>query len=381
MNKSHPFGLGWVPDLPDHRDKTFGKAMANSQVAPDVVLRGARSRSTQLTKPSEGVAHTFQGWQASQCALEEYLELKHGPAVRQKLEKAKAAAFGEARASRRTKTGARAVPSVSRPLLLDEPPPVSSLPPKVDLRPFMSPIEQQEKVSSCTSHAVIGLVEYLQIATKGEYVDGSRLFLYKTTRNLLQWSGDSGAYLRDTIKALRLFGVCPERYWEYDSDRIDDEPSTFCYSFAANYKSLSYYRIDNLIDIKRSLAQGYPVVLGFTCFESIFLDRVRRNGVIPYPQKNERNSGGHAVLAVGYIEPGVGIEKALADCGHLIIRNSWGPDWGAAGYGYLPYTYIHGSGEGVSPLSEDYWTMTRMEIPDLSDTQAAPFTINSTFPD
>jgi hypothetical protein len=379
MEKSHPFGLGWVPDLPDHRDKTFGKAVTNSQLERGV-RRSAQLRHKQAAKRT-GVAHTFEGWQTSQCAIEEYLTLKHGEAARLKLELAKAAAFGGGSPSRRARTSTRGTRPSSRPLLLDEPPLVSSLPPRVDLRQFMSPIEQQEQVSSCTAHAIIGLVEYLQIATKAEYVDGSRLFLYKTTRNLLQWNGDSGAYLRDTIKALRLFGVCPERYWEYDSERFDQEPSTFCYSFAANYKSLSYYRIDNLTDIKRSLAQGYPVALGFTCFESVFLDRVRRTGVIPYPQKNERNSGGHAVLAVGYIEPGAGPDKSLGDRGHLIIRNSWGTDWGASGYGYLPYAYIHGSGEGVPPLSQDYWTMTRMEIPELSDTQAAPFTMNFTLPD
>ena len=30
----------------------------------------------------------------------------------------------------------------------------------------------------------------------------SRLFLYKTTRNLLGWKGDSGAFIRSTFSAL-----------------------------------------------------------------------------------------------------------------------------------------------------------------------------------
>ncbi|HSB10676.1 MAG TPA: C1 family peptidase [Blastocatellia bacterium] len=379
MNKSHPFGLGWVPDLPDHRDKTFSKAVTDSRVERQAVPKPKKAGAQKASKTSEAAAHTFQGWQASQCALEEYVDMKHGERVRLNLELAKAAAFGAARSSRQIEADRRTPRPVSRPLLLDEPPPVSSLPPKVDLRPFLSPIEQQEQISSCTAHAIIGLVEYLQIATRAEYVDASRLFLYKATRNLLQWSGDSGAYLRETIKALRLFGVCPERYWEYDAEKLDDEPSTFCYSFAANYKSMSYYRMENLTDIKRSLAQGYPVALGFTCFESIFLDRVRRNGVISYPQKNERNSGGHAVLAVGYIEAEPGTRKVPGSSGSLIIRNSWGPNWGEAGYGYLPYAFIQGNAEDALPLSDDYWTMTRMEMPDLSDTQAAPFTMDSTF--
>jgi C1A family cysteine protease len=43
---------------------------------------------------------------------------------------------------------------------------------------------------------------------------------------------------------------------------------------------------------------------------------------------------GHAVLVVGY-------ENSLTPReGFLIIRNSWGSDWGVGGYGYLPYDYI-----------------------------------------
>jgi len=253
-------------------------------------------------------------------------------------------------------------------------PPQDKLPGRVDLRPFMSPVENQQQIGSCTAQAVIGLLEYLQIATRGEYVDASRLFLYKATRNLLQWKGDTGAYIRDTIKAVRLFGVCPERYWNYDTERYDVEPDQFCYAFAGNYKALSYYRLFDLTQIKQSLAQGYPVAFGFTCFQSLFLEEVGKTGVIPYPLKKERAEGGHAILAVGYIDPKSGGGKNPKDPGYLIIRNSWG-DWGRVGYGFLPYTFIHGNHMGTPALSEDYWTMTRMEIPELSDSQAAPFAL------
>ena len=35
--------------------------------------------------------------------------------------------------------------------------------------------------------------------------------------------------------ALRLLGAPPERYWPYDVDRFDEEPSAFCYSFAKEF--------------------------------------------------------------------------------------------------------------------------------------------------
>ena len=59
----------------------------------------------------------------------------------------------------------------------------------------------------------VGLYEYFERRAKGEYVDGSRLFVYKTSRNLLHWTGDSGSFIRTAMGALVLFGVPPEEYW------------------------------------------------------------------------------------------------------------------------------------------------------------------------
>ena len=89
------------------------------------------------------------------------------------------------------------------------------LPQKVDLRKWCSPIENQGGIGSCTAHAGVGLMEYYERRTTGKHLDASRLFLYKVTRQLLGFTGDDGAYLRSTMKALVLFGVPPEKYWPY----------------------------------------------------------------------------------------------------------------------------------------------------------------------
>jgi len=114
----------------------------------------------------------------------------------------------------------------------------------VDFRKWCSPVEDQESLGSCTAHAGVGLMEYHERKAFGKHIDASRLFLYKTTRNLIQMKRDTEAYLRSTMQAMVLFGVPLEEYWPYDIKKFDKEASAFCNSFAQNYQTLQCIRLD-----------------------------------------------------------------------------------------------------------------------------------------
>jgi C1A family cysteine protease len=86
------------------------------------------------------------------------------------------------------------------------------LPTSIDHRAYCSEVEDQENIGSCTAHAGMGLVEHYMRKIHGKHINCSRLFLYKTTGDLLGWTGDTGAYLRSTMQAMVLFGVPPEQY-------------------------------------------------------------------------------------------------------------------------------------------------------------------------
>ncbi|MBA7588101.1 hypothetical protein ES708_30149 [subsurface metagenome] len=181
-----------------------------------------------------------------------------------------------------------------------------SIPTSIDLKRWCPPIEHQGALGSCTANAGVGLVEYYERRAFGKHIDASRLFLYKATRNLLHWTGDTGAFLRTTMAAMVLFGVPPEEYWDYIIIDFDKEPSSFCYAFAQNYQAIQYFRLDppsvprNLLlkRIKSLLAAGLPSMFGFAVFDSI--DQAGDDGKIPFPCPNERILGGHAIVAVGF---------------------------------------------------------------------------------
>ena len=214
-------------------------------------------------------------------------------------------------------------------------------------------------MGSCTAHAAVGLLEYNEKRAHGTFVDASRLFLYKAERDLLDFPGDTGAYLRTAMEALALFGAPPERYWPYDGNEaaynrlFNEEPPAFCYAFGASYQALTYFRHDPvgataptiLSNIKTHLAAGIPCMFGFPVYDEYV--NPLPGGLVDYPSANSRYYGGHANVIAGYDNNLViGPSK-----GALLIRNSWGTEWGAAGYAWLSYAYVE------TGLANDFWSM------------------------
>ena len=250
----------------------------------------------------------------------------------------------------------------------------TTLPKKVSLVNWFSPVEDQGELGSCTANAGVGLVEYFERRAFGKHIDASRLFLYKATRNLMKEKGDTGAFLRSTMGALVLFGVPPEEYWPYKITNFDKEPTAFCYAFAQNYQPLSYYRLDPpgtpadqlLTRIKTNLAAGLPSMFGFTVYSSIS-QAGNNDGKIPYPTKGERIEGGHAIVVAGY-DDNMKIKNAIVGSvettGALLIRNSWGEEWGQDGYGWLPYEYV------LQGLADDWWSLLKNEWVDTGNFKA-----------
>ena len=230
--------------------------------------------------------------------------------------------------------------------LFAAPPPVlTQLPPAVDLRDQCPAVYDQGQLGSCTGNAIAAAIEFDQMKEKEpEVFPPSRLFIYYNERVMENSvKSDSGAQIRDGIKSVSALGACHEDLWPYDIAKFASKPSKKAYDDAKKHTAVAYQRVArDLTQMKGCLAAGYPFVFGFTVYDSFEGAEVASSGHASMPASDEKVVGGHAVLAVGYDDANQ----------WLVVRNSWGPGWGMAGYFTLPYGYVTQPG-----LASDFWTI------------------------
>lgn len=223
---------------------------------------------------------------------------------------------------------------------------VSDLPARTDLRPLCPPIYDQGSLGSCTANAVSGLFQYTETEQRkalGDYP--SRLFIYYNTRVIENTVGeDSGATLRNTIKAVAKHGSCREQTWPYDVSKFKRKPILSAYKQGELKTVSAYQRVPQTLSaLKTQLYLSNPIVFGFSVYDAFESDTVAKTGVLTMPGEHDILLGGHAVCLVGYDD------KKQA----FLVRNSWGKKWGLAGYFWMPYTYV------LNPnLADDFWTIT-----------------------
>mgnify|MGYP003704252371 CR=1 FL=1 len=219
----------------------------------------------------------------------------------------------------------------------------------VDLRQYCSPIENQGQLGSCTGNAIAGAIELLNKRSNNPK-DVSRLFIYYYER-LLEGTVnyDSGAYIRDGIKATYKYGASLESLWPYDITRFRYMPNPTAVTDGARRKVTLYERVDNHQGCLDAITNGYPVTIGFYVYSSFESNKVATTGIMPYPDtRRERLLGGHAVLLVGYDK-----SKQV-----YIARNSWGTGWGDRGYFYMPFQVIQNTA-----MSSDFWVIKSVNNP------------------
>jgi C1A family cysteine protease len=216
----------------------------------------------------------------------------------------------------------------------------SPIPDVVDLRDKCPTIVDQGQLGSCTGNALAGAMGFIHSVS----VAFSRLFIYFNERSIEGTiKQDAGAMIRDGIKSIANLGVCTELTWPYNIAKFKSKPSAKSYKEAAKTTISSYQRLTTLDDMLQCLAAGFPFVFGFTVYEGFESADVAKTGIVNMPTAKEKALGGHAVMAVGYDK----INR------RILVRNSWGDQWGQKGYFTLPFDYL------TRKLSDDFWTIRK----------------------
>jgi C1A family cysteine protease len=226
-------------------------------------------------------------------------------------------------------------------------------PASVDWREYCIPVQDQQHLSTSSAHACIGLFQYFERRATGQVITPSRLFVHV---NALRLAGcddaRGGADLRTTFKAAVKFGLPAERFWPYDPAALGRVPEAYVYAFNTEYRDVRYVRIDasmqsgveTLETVRLLLAAGFACALGFGVPSSLTSEPE-----IAFPSRFDSICTGHAVTVVGYDDA----LRIRSTRGALLIRSSWGSNWGQDGYGWLPYRYV------TDHLAADVWTALR----------------------
>lgn len=228
---------------------------------------------------------------------------------------------------------------------------LQALPRRVDHTADFPDAYDQLQTNSCVWQSLGGIAEHCWKAQGLTVCTPSRLFGYYETRAMEGWlDSDGGCIIRDAIKVIARFGIPHEDLWPFDEANVFLRPPQAAYDDALTRQAVQYSRVPQaLVQMRASLAQGVPWVVGLTLFEGFESDEAMRTGVINLPTTEELKAGtvgAHAVVAVGYDD----------DEQRFIMRNSWGRDWGQNGYFTIPYAYVQSDS-----LASDLWRITLME--------------------
>ncbi len=213
-------------------------------------------------------------------------------------------------------------------------------------------VYNQGDTNSCIANALgwdYAYVEKKEGLTGTRFNDPSRLFLYYNSRAYegLRPMVDKGTYDAAMIRTMTTQGVAPESSWRWSfkTEVVNATPTASAYAAASSHHVLQYYQLNPLdpTQIEGSIAAGFPVVLCIEVFPSFNTAATRSTGVVSMPAPNERVAYGHCVAIVGY--------DTATD--RFTFVNSWGYNWGNAGYGTLPFAYVQKYGSGLYSIRQD----------------------------
>jgi C1A family cysteine protease len=209
-------------------------------------------------------------------------------------------------------------------------PGTSFIPAKFSLKNKVGKIKNQNGSSSCSSQATSYYAEVLNLIETGEMVQLSPKFLYSFVAYPYE-----GSYIKDNMSRVCNFGIAlesdipsyqgttpPSEAFMIQKPGITPEVA----ERAMTHWARKYVTWDNTsVDLyKRAIIEGNGCVVASWGNNILW-----QTGDIQLPYDRSQMTWTHAIYLIGYDD-----EKQAFE-----FVNSFGENWGYAGFGWLPYKY------------------------------------------
>ncbi len=215
------------------------------------------------------------------------------------------------------------------------------IPASKSLKRYCSPIKDQGKAGSCVAFGVCGAEEFLQknsarlgitdAFSEKSLIKVSELFAYYHNREKEGTiNEDSGSYIYTGIKTAATNGFCRSTLWPYDLNNMYTHPPKSAEADGLLHLSRQGFTVRGISEIEKCIASGYPVIIGTELTPSFM--NVGQDGLYDGPYRYEKSIGGHCMLIVGYSK----------NTKRMLLRNSWGTEYGKRGYVSVTYDMAEG---------------------------------------
>ena len=210
------------------------------------------------------------------------------------------------------------------------------LPEAVSLLKFAPDRKNQGQQGSCVAwssvYAARTIVEAASTGQSGNSTAYSPAFVY----NQIGLEGCQGAYIQNAMEFMQQKGVVPLSDFPYTDQDCSRQPNSVLENKATQNRMHGFTRLTdgegtegiNVRAVKEHLAKDAPVVIGMMVGGSFMQSMMGKEMWAPTNEdRSQAGFGGHAMCVIGYDDR----KQAFQ------IMNSWGPEWGVNGIGFVRY--------------------------------------------
>lgn len=209
--------------------------------------------------------------------------------------------------------------------------PAPPVPPQVDLRPKLLPVEDVHHTRGCVSMALLPNVNLSDKHYSPDNAEApSALFSYYNARQRVgKENEDSGVGYLDVFVTEMMKGHIHYRFVSLDDNTYKNAPSEF-FERAAPTVAFDCGLIDGLEMVKFVISQGWPVLVRYVGPEDAFRAAAKTGKIEAAGIKVGPAGVSHALSLVGY-------DNAKK---HVIARNCWGKEFGDNGHLTIAYDAV-----------------------------------------